>query len=316
MSKQIFISYRRQGGEFLGKILYDELTRNGYSVFYDVESLRSGKFNEQIYHKIEECLNFLIILTPDCLDRCINKDDWVRLEYEHAVKCGKNIIPILTRGFKFPENLPNSMKDLPYYQGVEATAGGMEYVIKKLEHLMISDKENKSENKSDKKLEENNMDIQTITNPEAVMWRKGILQVDFNRYDSLAEEPAPVPPPSGNRNVLKYWAYDAKAEDHYRIYKKMPLKKGEIISVSIISLDNNCDVYANLMAYSETTQTEYFCQPRKGISLNGKKWKTITYKIEADCDFINITLEPKRDAVFNGHWCGMDGYIDSFEVIR
>ena len=47
MDTQIFISYRRQNGEFLGKILYDELTRNGYSVFFDIESMRSGRFNEQ-----------------------------------------------------------------------------------------------------------------------------------------------------------------------------------------------------------------------------------------------------------------------------
>ena len=312
MSKQIFISYRREGGEFLGKILYDELSKNGYSVFYDVESLRSGKFNEQLYKRIEECEYFIILLTPNCLDRCKNQNDWVRLEYEHAEKCGKNIIPILTRGFEFPETLAESMKDLPFYQGVEATAGGMEYVISRLERLMNGN----NKKQDNEKMEENNMNIQTITNPEAVMWRKGVLQTDFNRYDSLAEEPAPVPPPSGNKTVLKYWAYDAKAEDHYRIYKKMPLKKGDIVSVSIVSFDNNCDVYANLMAYSEKTQTEYFCQPRKGISLNGKKWKTITYKIEEDCDFINITLEPKRDAVFNGHWCGMDGFIDSFEVVR
>ena len=136
MSKQIFISYRREGGEFLGKILYDELSKNGYSVFYDVESLRSGKFNEQLYKRIEECEYFIILLTPNCLDRCKNQNDWVRLEYEHAEKCGKNIIPILTRGFEFPENLPESMQDLPFYQGVEATAGGMEYVIKRLQNYM------------------------------------------------------------------------------------------------------------------------------------------------------------------------------------
>ena len=311
MDTQIFISYRRQNGEFLGKILYDELTRNGYSVFFDIESMRSGRFNEQLYEKIEKSDDFLLILTPNCLDRCKNSDDWVRKEIEHAEKCGKNIIPILTRGFKFPESLPESMKDLHFYQGVEATAGGLEYAMARLECLM-----NTNNKKQDNEKMEENMDIQKIISPEAVMWRKGVLQTDFNRYDSLAEEPAPVPPPSGNKTVLKYWAYDAKAEDHYRIYKKMPLKKGDIVSVSIVSFDNNCDVYANLMAYSEKTQTEYFCQPRKGISLNGKKWKTITYKIEEDCDFINITLEPKRDAVFNGHWCGMDGFIDSFEVVR
>ncbi|HAE52949.1 MAG TPA: hypothetical protein DCG30_06825 [Ruminococcus sp.] len=139
MSKQIFISYRREGGEFLAKIIYDELTRNGYSVFFDIESMRSGRFNEQLYEEIKKSNDFLLILTPDCLDRCKNSDDWVRLEYEHAVKCGKNIIPILTRGFEFHEgNLPDSMKDLPMYERIEASADGMETAMKKLKRMIKS----------------------------------------------------------------------------------------------------------------------------------------------------------------------------------
>ena len=138
MSKQIFISYRRQGGEFLGKILYDELTRNGYSVFYDIESMRSGRFNEQLYEKIEESDDFLLILTPDCLDRCKNSDDWVRKEIEYAVKLNKNIIPIVTREFELPENLPETMKDLPMYERIEASADGMETAMKKLKRMIKS----------------------------------------------------------------------------------------------------------------------------------------------------------------------------------
>lgn len=136
MSVQIFISYRRNGGEFLGKCLYDVLCREGYSVFYDVEAMNAGKFNDQIYRRIEECSDFLLLLTPGCLERCMNDGDWVRLEYEHAVKCGKRIIPIAAREFVFPAVMPMSMCDLPDYERVEATAGDMEYVVRKLKRLM------------------------------------------------------------------------------------------------------------------------------------------------------------------------------------
>ena len=44
----IFISYRRDGGESTAKILRDKLTELGYSVFFDVESLRSGDFNKKL----------------------------------------------------------------------------------------------------------------------------------------------------------------------------------------------------------------------------------------------------------------------------
>lgn len=37
----IFISYRRNGGEFTAKTLRDKLEDLGYRVFFDVESLRS-----------------------------------------------------------------------------------------------------------------------------------------------------------------------------------------------------------------------------------------------------------------------------------
>ena len=43
----VFISYRRSGGEYTAKILRDRLEDMGYRVFFDVESLRSGYFNNR-----------------------------------------------------------------------------------------------------------------------------------------------------------------------------------------------------------------------------------------------------------------------------
>ena len=82
----IFISYRRDGGESTAKILRDKLSELGYQVFFDVESLRSGDFNTRLYTVIEECQDFLLVLSPGALDRCRNEDDWVRLEIERE-KC-------------------------------------------------------------------------------------------------------------------------------------------------------------------------------------------------------------------------------------
>ena len=136
METQIFISYRRTGGEFLGKLLFDALCGEGYRVFYDVEAMNAGKFNEQIYARIDESTDFLILLTPGCLDRCASPEDWVRQEYEYAVKQGKNIIPIMTRGFIFPADLPPKMHELRLYERVEAAAGDMEFVMRKLKRLL------------------------------------------------------------------------------------------------------------------------------------------------------------------------------------
>ena len=53
MQYDIFISYRREGGDMLAHILYERLTEKGYTVFQDIEVLRSGKFNTELYEKIK-----------------------------------------------------------------------------------------------------------------------------------------------------------------------------------------------------------------------------------------------------------------------
>ena len=111
----VFISYRRSGGEYTAKILRDRLEDMGYRVFFDVESLRSGYFNTKLYSVIDECRDFLLILSPGALDRCANPDDWVRLEVERALAQEKNIIPIMLRGFDFPQQLPESLEHLRFY---------------------------------------------------------------------------------------------------------------------------------------------------------------------------------------------------------
>ena len=119
MNYQIFISYRRDGGESLAALLYERFARKGYDVFYDVESLRSGDFNEKLLSVIEKCEDVLLILPPGGLDRCItDENDWVKREIEHAMKCKKNIIPIMMRNFVFPDNLPerrNSFSSFGHY---------------------------------------------------------------------------------------------------------------------------------------------------------------------------------------------------------
>ena len=134
----IFISYRRDGGESTAKILRDKLTELGYSVFFDVESLRSGDFNTKLYSVIEECSDFLLVLSPGALDRCRNEDDWVRLEIEHALEEGKNVVPVLLRGFSFPDQLPESIEPLRYKNGLESNYQFFDAFISKLQDFLTS----------------------------------------------------------------------------------------------------------------------------------------------------------------------------------
>ena len=120
MKYDVFISYRRDGGDSFAMILKQELKERGLSVFHDIESLRSGDFNKQLYKEIEESDKMVLILPPNALDRCINdENDWVRLEVTHAFESGKDIIPIMLRGFVFPKNLPEPLCRISRYQGIE-----------------------------------------------------------------------------------------------------------------------------------------------------------------------------------------------------
>ncbi len=120
----IFISYRREGGYDTAQLLYDRLTQMGYRVSFDLETLRGAKFNTQLYQRIEQCSDVLVVMSRDSLNLRENQeDDWFRLEIAHALKHKKNIVPVFLRDFKFPQKgeLPEDIADLVDYQGVTAS---------------------------------------------------------------------------------------------------------------------------------------------------------------------------------------------------
>lgn len=98
-----------------------------------METLRAGKFNEQLFGVIENCKDFVVVLPPSALDRCVNEDDWVRLEVSHAMAHNKNIIPVMLNGFVWPEPMPQGMEELRNYQAL--TASSIEYFDLAMERL-------------------------------------------------------------------------------------------------------------------------------------------------------------------------------------
>lgn len=115
----LFISYRRDNGFEMARLLYEHFKTMGLNPFFDLEELRSGQFNVKLYKAIENSANFLLVLPPKSLDRCVNEDDWLRLEVEHAIEKDKNIVPLMMNGFTWSASLPASMEKLPYYNAVQ-----------------------------------------------------------------------------------------------------------------------------------------------------------------------------------------------------
>lgn len=138
MKYDVFVSYRRSDA-FTANLVAEKLKSLGYSVFFDVETLRSGNFNTQLYDVIKSCKDFVLVLPPNALDRCISENDWIRKEVCHAMACNKNIIPVLLSGFEWPNPMPQGMEQLIYYQAITASnAEFFDLSIKKLSTYLKS----------------------------------------------------------------------------------------------------------------------------------------------------------------------------------
>lgn len=139
----LFISYRREGGYELARLLYSSFKEAGLNPFFDVEELRSGPFDEKLYTYIEESQNFVLVLSPNSLQRCESEKDWVRLEIERAIKLKKNIIPVMMKNFTFPDNLPESLSPLPMFNGATINQEYFNASIEKIISLLVNVKPKK-----------------------------------------------------------------------------------------------------------------------------------------------------------------------------
>ena len=128
----IFISYRRNGGVDIARNLKNELEEKEYYSFFDLESIREGEFPEHIEQNIRRSVNFLLLLTPNSLDRCLSEDDWVRWEISFAISQNKNIIPIICNGFEFPEELPSDIEKISVIQAIQYNGLNFNEVIEKI----------------------------------------------------------------------------------------------------------------------------------------------------------------------------------------
>lgn len=145
----VFISYRRDGAEYLAHNLYERLKEKGFSVFQDIESLRSGNFNDALYDVIALCKDVILVLPPNGLDRCADEDDWVRKEISFALEKGKNIVPVMMPGFEWPDNLPPEINEIRNLNGLTSSTAYFNEFIEKLSDFLLSSC-NRNKNKTQK----------------------------------------------------------------------------------------------------------------------------------------------------------------------
>ncbi|XP_034658728.1 sterile alpha and TIR motif-containing protein 1 isoform X2 [Drosophila subobscura] len=141
----VFVSYRRSNGSQLASLLKVHLQLRGFSVFIDVERLEAGKFDNGLLNSIRQAKNFVLVLTPDALHRCIADEeckDWVHREIVAALQSNCNIIPIMDQHFDWPEveRLPEDMRSVAHFNGVSWIHDYQDACIDKLERFLRGEK--------------------------------------------------------------------------------------------------------------------------------------------------------------------------------
>ncbi|XP_071178832.1 NAD(+) hydrolase sarm1-like [Mytilus edulis] len=136
----VFISYRRVNGSMLASLLKVFLQLRGFTVFLDIEKLNAGKFDEGLLSSVRSSRNFILVLTPNALDRCVgdkDKNDWVHREIVAALESKCNIIPIMDN-FRWPsaDQLPEDMKQITFFNGIRWIHEYQDACVEKLERFL------------------------------------------------------------------------------------------------------------------------------------------------------------------------------------
>jgi tetratricopeptide (TPR) repeat protein len=131
-----FISYRRGTAGAEARLIKTALDKRGLRVFMDVTDLEKGYFDNALLERIAATPNFIVVLSPNSLDRCSDQGDWLRKEIACAVRTNRNIIPVMVRDFAFPLQLPEEIQTLPRYQGVKYYHEFFDSVVDKIASMI------------------------------------------------------------------------------------------------------------------------------------------------------------------------------------
>ena len=186
----VFISYRRESGGTVAQALRANLRLRQLRVFLDVSDLKRGRFDETLLQRIAETPNFIVILSPNSLDRCRDQGDWLRQEIVQALNTGSNIIPILMPKFEFPQDLPEEMRTLPRQQAVKYDHEYFEDMVERI-FLRVEEERAEAERESRNRAEQERIareQAERESRERAAVERRAAEQAEAERAAMLKAE--------------------------------------------------------------------------------------------------------------------------------
>lgn len=129
----VFIIERGEGasGEHLARLVRDSLRQCNFDVF-DGAEIKSSASSLTNLKRIELATDIIVIFSSGCFDGCRSEDDRVRQEIRHAIRKGKNIVPVLNRNFTPPNDLPADIAEVLHYHGITPVSHLWEESINRL----------------------------------------------------------------------------------------------------------------------------------------------------------------------------------------
>src|SRR5690349_20235094 len=123
----------------MARLVLRDLTDHGFDVFMDLEDLDSGEFEQIILAQIATRAHFVVLVEPQSLDPIADDGDWLRREAAHALRHGRNIVPLLIGGVRMPSpaDLPADVARLPAFTAVPVYADYFSEAMQKLRERFL-----------------------------------------------------------------------------------------------------------------------------------------------------------------------------------
>jgi hypothetical protein len=115
----VYVSYRSSTGSALAKAVSESLIDRGFRVFLNGNGEDSAAIGQHL-EIIENTPDFLLLLTPNALDACVESDDPMRKEILHALRTDRHVVPVSAPGYAQPAGavLPPEFASLAARPGV------------------------------------------------------------------------------------------------------------------------------------------------------------------------------------------------------
>jgi hypothetical protein len=134
----VFVSYCREDGATIARLLADKIAAEGYRVFLDVQELGSGSWSQELELRINECPDFVVVMTATYLARLRSEGSVIQREVAAALQRGRNVVPVLVETMPPADQLPASVAALADANGIRFVHEYADAVVIKLCALLLS----------------------------------------------------------------------------------------------------------------------------------------------------------------------------------